>query len=132
MQAQTRDNLLTAMRGEAFAFATYMLFARQARARGEEDLAALFEATARVEAFEHFAEEADLAGFGGDDAANLRQAIAGEAYEVETMYRQFAEQAEAAGDHAAAARFREILADERGHHAAFTAALARLTAPVGV
>jgi rubrerythrin len=131
MQAQTRANLLTAMHGEAFAFAQYMVFAKQARAQGREEVAALFEATAQVEAFEHFAEEAALAGVGGDGTANLRQAIEGETYEVETMYRQFAEQAEAAGDRDAAARFREILGDERGHRDAFAAALATLTAPDG-
>ncbi len=130
MQAQTRDNLLTAMRGEAFAYAKYMVFARQARAQGHEELAALFEATANIEANEHFAEEAELVGLAGDDADNLRQAIDGEAYEVETMYREFAEQATAAGDHAAAARFREILDDERGHRDAFSAALSRLAEPI--
>ena len=76
--------------------------------------------------FEHFAEEAKLAELVSDDAANLREAIGGEAYEVDTMYRTFAEQAQAAGDNAAAARFTEVRQDEIQHRDAFTAALNRL------
>lgn len=126
MNEQTRNNLLTAMQGEAFAFAKYMLFAEHARKAGHADLAALFEKTALVERLEHFAEEAELAGIVGSDAENLGQAISGEAYEVDTMYREFAEQAAAVGEKAAAARFQEIRGDETGHRAAYLAALAAL------
>jgi rubrerythrin len=126
MNAQTQANLLTALHGEAFAYAKYMLYAEHARQQGRKELADLFEATARTELFEHFAEEAELAGLVGDDAANLREAIGGEAYEVDTMYRTFAEQAQAAGDNAAAARFTEVRQDETHHRDAFTAALNRL------
>jgi rubrerythrin len=126
MNAQTQANLLTALHGEAFAYAKYMLYAEHARKQGRNELADLFEATARTELFEHFAEEAELAGLVGDDAANLREAIGGEAYEVDTMYRTFAEQAQAAGDNAAAARFTEVRQDETHHRDAFTAALNRL------
>jgi len=126
MNAQTQANLLTALHGEAFAYAKYMLYAEHARQQGRKELADLFEATARTELFEHFAEQAALAGLVGDDAANLREAIGGEAYEVDTMYRTFAEQAQAAGDNAAAARFTEVRQDETHHRDAFTAALNRL------
>ena len=126
MNAQTQANLLTALHGEAFAYAKYMLYAEHARQQGRKELADLFEATARTELFEHFAEEAELAGLVGDDTANLREAIGGEAYEVDTMYRTFAEQAQAAGDNAAAARFVEVRQDETHHRDAFTEALKRL------
>jgi rubrerythrin len=128
MDPTTRDNLLTAMRGEAFAHAKYLLYAERARKNGRPELAALFERTAAVELFEHFAEEAALAGLVGSDADNLRDALAGEAYEVETMYRQFAAQAEAAGEAAAAARFAEVRDDEAAHLRAFEAALRALDA----
>jgi rubrerythrin len=132
MSEQTRQNLETAMRGEAFAYAKYMLFAKQARENGHPELAALFEDTARTERFEHFAEEGKLSGLVGSDAENLRDAIQGESYEVETMYRQFAEQAQAAGDRDAAARFSEIRRDEMKHRDAYRAALDQLTAaPAG-
>lgn len=62
----------------------------------------------------------------GNDADNLRDAIKGESYEVETMYLDFARQADAAGDKAAADRFEEIRDDEMGHRDAFQAALKTL------
>jgi rubrerythrin len=128
MHESTRENLLTAMRGEALAFAKYQLYAQRARQDGRPTLAELFEKTAGQERLEHFREEAELVGLVGGDEENLRDAIAGEGYEVETMYREFAEQAEAVGDRAAAARFREIREDEVAHRSAFEAALTSLSA----
>lgn len=125
MDAKTRENLLTAMHGEAFAYVKYLLYAEHARKNARPELAALFERTAEIERFEHFAEEAELLGLVGSDEDNLRDAIAGESYEVETMYREFAEQAAAAGDQAAADRFEEVRHDEMGHRDAFKAALTR-------
>ena len=64
-----------------------------------------------------------VAGLAGSDADNLRDAIQGESYEIETMYREFAQQAAAAGDKPAADRFEEIRHDEIGHRDAFETAL---------
>ena len=85
------------------------------RKSGNKELADLFEKTANTERFEHFAEEAELAGLVGSDAENLRDAIKGESYEIDIMYLEFAGQARAAGDTAAAARFEEIRHDEIGN-----------------
>ena len=126
MNAETHEHLLQAMHGEAFAYARYLLFAEQARRNGRPALADLFERTAHTERFEHFAEEAELAGLVGADEENLRAAIEGEAYEVETMYREFAERARLAGDQAAAERFAEIRQDEVTHLADFRHALEQL------
>ena len=126
MNQRTQKNLMTAMHGEAFAFVKYMLFAEQARKNGHIVLADLFEKTANIERFEHLAEEAALAGLVGSDADNLSDAIEGELYEVETMYKEFAEQAAADGDQAAASRFAEVRGDEIGHRDAFKAALIQL------
>lgn len=123
LNQETQKNLATAMRGEAFAFAKYMLFAKHAEENGNKELAKAFRTAAHIERFQHFTEEAELAGLVGSDADNLRDAIKGESYEVETMYREFAEQAAAAGDKAAADRFEEIRHDEVGHRAVFKAAL---------
>jgi rubrerythrin len=123
LSQNTQDNLSTAMHGEAFAFAKYMLYAKHAEENGNKELAKTFRTAAHIERFQHFAEEAELAGLTGSDADNLRDAIKGESYEVETMYRQFAEQASAAGDKAAADRFEEIRHDEAGHRDVFKAAL---------
>src|ERR1019366_10440835 len=94
----TRENLVTAMHGEAFAYVKYMLFAEQARKNGNKKLADLFEKTADVERFEHFAEEAHLLGLVRGDIENLADAIKGESYEIETMYVEFARKAKLAGD----------------------------------
>ena len=123
MSPRTKQNLQTAMRGEGFAHLEYLLFAEQARREGYPEVADLFERTAKVEGLEHFAEEAELAGVVGATAQNLQTAIAGESYEVTTMYREFAEQAAEDGDTAAAVRFSEIWGDESGHRAAYQKAL---------
>ncbi len=126
LDQKTIDNLSTAMHGEAFAYVKYLLYAEHARKNGNKDLAELFEKTAKVERFEHFAEEAELAGLIGSDADNLRDAIKGESYEVEIMYLEFAQTAEAVGDRAAADRFEEIRHDEMAHRDAFKLALTNL------
>jgi rubrerythrin len=126
LDRKTLDDLSTAMHGEAFAYAKYLLYAEHARKNGNKELADLFEKTANTERFEHFAEEAELAGLVGSDADNLRDAIKGESYEIDTMYLEFAGRATVAGDAAAAARFEEIRHDEMGHRDAFKRALAKL------
>jgi rubrerythrin len=128
MRPRTHEHLMTAMRGEAFAYAKYRLFANAARARGHEEVAVLFERTAETELWEHFSEEAELAGLLGSDVENLRAAISGEAYEVDTMYQQFATDARQDGDTPTAERFAEVREDERRHREAFATALARLEA----
>lgn len=129
MDTTTSENLLAAMRGEAFAHAKYTLYAAQARRHGREALAELFEKTAEIELQEHFKEEAELVGLLGSDEDNLREAIGGESYEVETMYREFAEQAASAGETAAAERFVEVRSDELKHRELFEAALAEIATP---
>jgi rubrerythrin len=123
---QTRDNLMTAMKGEAFAYAKYMAYAQHARKSGNVSIANLFEQTAKVEHLEHFQELAELAQLAGTDADNLRDAIQGESQESQTMYPHFAEQAAAAGDSVVAERFREIAQDEMKHKNMFRDALASL------
>lgn len=126
LDQKTLDNLSTAMHGEAFAYVKYLLYAEHARKSGNKELADLFEKTANTERFEHFAEEAQLAGFVGSDADNLKDAIEGESYEVDAMYPEFAQKAKVAGDTAAAARFEEVRHDEIRHRDAFKMALAKL------
>jgi rubrerythrin len=126
LDRKTMDNLSTAMHGEAFAYVKYLLYAEHARKSGHKELADLFEKTANTERFEHFAEEAQLAGLVGSDADNLKDAIKGESYEIDTMYLEFAQKATVAGDTATAARFEEIRHDEIGHRDAFKIALVKL------
>ena len=100
-----------------------MGLAKQARENGRPELAGLYEKVANVERLEHFAEEVALLGLFGTDVDNLQAAISGESYEVSTMYPQFAAQAAAVGDEAAADLFTEIGNDEKGHLEAFRSAL---------
>ena len=126
LNPKTKENLSTAMHGEAFAYAKYLLFAEHARKSGNTEVADLFEKTAKVEHMEHLREEAEIAGIVGSDQDNLKDAIKGENYETTTMYPQFAEQARAAGDKEAAERFAEVGRDETKHRDSFKAALAKL------
>ena len=54
--------------------------------------------------------------------------IKGEDYETTTMYYEFAEQAEKAGDHAVALQFQEIRQYEMKYRDAFSAELTKLEA----
>jgi len=126
LHQQTIDNLIAAAHGEAFAYAKYMLYAQHARKTGRPDIGDLFEKAATTERFEHFADEAELIGLVGRNAENLQDAIKGESYEVNTMYRNFAQQAAAVSDKVAADRFEEIREDEMKHRDTFQAALERV------
>jgi len=127
LAARTRKNLLDAMRGEAFAFAKYKVFAKQARKNGNIELADLFEKTADQEYFEHFLELAELLQLAGTDEQDIVDAIAGESFEADdAFYKQFADEARCDGDQQAADRFEEIRRDETYHQLAFQEALIKL------
>ncbi|MCF4139719.1 rubrerythrin family protein [Streptomyces sp. Tue 6430] len=123
LNPRTLADLDTSMQGEAYANASYTFYAAQADRENLPATARLYRRTASVELYEHFREEAALAGVVGSDAANLRAAIAGETYETNVMYPTFARQAAADGDDNAAALFTEIAKDEAQHLARFRAAL---------
>jgi rubrerythrin len=122
----TRENLLSAMRREAFAFATYLLYATQACKHGRPQVAELFQKVAEEEYFGHFTEQALELGQIGMEAENLHLAIEEEAFEAQVMYRDFQAQAEVVGDHAASKRFRRLREDERRNRDQFLAVLRAL------
>lgn len=126
LHPQTRENLLSAMRREAFAFASYLLYATQARKHRRPEIAELFQQVAEEEYFGHFTEQALELGQIGMEAENLHLAIEAEAFEAEVMYRDFQAQAEAVGDHATAERFRRLREDERRNRDRFVAVLLAL------
>ncbi|OMI34309.1 ferritin family protein [Streptomyces sparsogenes] len=127
VHARTLADLATTMKGEAFAYASYDLFAAEAGREAHPAVGRLFRDTARTELNEHFREAATLAGTVGSNAANLRESINGETYEHQVMYRGFAAQARADGDRAAAGLFTEIAADEGRHRDAYRTALKVVT-----
>jgi len=126
MQPTTRQHLLAAMHQAAFTFARYRLCAVQARHNGREELAELFDETADEAYFDHFAKEAVLAGLIATEAENLHQLIAEETRDVDTIYRDYATQADAAGDHAVARCFREVASHEQRRRARLLAAMRAL------
>jgi rubrerythrin len=127
LHSATKEDILTALRTEAFTYARSMLFAAAARRNGRTEVADLFESTARIELEEHFAKLATLAGIVGDDAENLRAAIEAESYEIEVMYPTFAEHASRATDSAAAEAFSQIRRHEIDHLEALREALIDIT-----
>ncbi len=123
IKSATREDLLTAMHAEAFAYASYMLFAARARADGRPQVAELFETVAQTELHQHFARLAHEAGLVGGDADNLRAAIEASSYAIEIMYPSFAEHAAAAGDAGAAEAFTRARGDDLASLESFREAL---------
>jgi rubrerythrin len=121
MSARTKQNLNTAMQGEAFNHAKCLRFAAHARMNENWNVAQLFQTTADTDRREHFAEEADLAGCEASDTENLRSAIEGKRADA-AMYGQFAREATADGDFVAAALFEKMQTAVDTQRKAFEAA----------
>ncbi|MFK0290516.1 ferritin family protein [Streptomyces sp. NPDC090442] len=123
LHAQSRADLDASMQGEAYAYATYSLFADQARAQGLPSVQQLFQRTAAAALWEHFAKEAELREVIGGNTANLRSAMKDEESASHTMYPGFARQARQDGDLIAARLFEEIARDQSAQQAASARAL---------
>jgi rubrerythrin len=111
---KTEENLKAAFAGESQARNKYSFFAQVARKEGYHYVAKIFEETAENER-RHAKDEFLLLGGIGDTAANLKEAIEGEHYEITEMYPAFAKEAEAEGNKAAANLFK-LIAKIEGHH----------------
>lgn len=93
-KSKTMENIASAFAGESQAFIKYSYFAQKCRAAGFEEVAKVFENTAKQEmahAFGHM----DLLMHDEDLTPTrcLEMAIEGETYEYEVMYPQFKEEA---------------------------------------
>ena len=119
---KTEKNLWEAFAGESQARNKYTYFASVAKKAGYEQIAALFLKTAENEK-EHaklwFKELGEL----GDTAANLKAAAEGENFEWTDMYERMAQEAEAEGFTALAAKFRGVAAIEKAHEERYRALL---------
>ncbi|MFH1686319.1 MAG: rubrerythrin [bacterium] len=111
---KTEENLAAAFAGESQARNKYTYFAAVARKEGYHYIAKLFEETADNEK-RHAKDEFVLMGGLGDTIANLQEAMDGEHYETVNMYPDFAKDAEAEGNMAAAALFK-MIAKVEAHH----------------
>jgi len=124
---KTEKNLLTAFAGESQARNRYTFFASKAKKEGFVQISHIFEETANQEK-EHakrlfkFLEGGEVeiqaafpAGVIGSTAENLKAAAAGEHYEWEGMYPEFAAVASDEGFEAIASTFEAIAVAEKQH-----------------
>ncbi|MFC1851519.1 rubrerythrin [candidate division CSSED10-310 bacterium] len=111
---KTEEHLKAAFAGESQARNKYTYFAAVARKEGYHYIAKIFEETADNER-RHAKDEFKLLNGIGDTAANLKEAIEGEHYETTQMYPDFAKDAEAEGNQAAAVLFKQIAKIEAHH-----------------
>ncbi len=125
--SKTEENLKAAFAGESQARNKYTYFAAVARKEGLHYVAKIFEETADNE-MRHAKDEFRMLNGIGETAANLREAIAGEAYETTEMYPQFAKDAEAEGNRDAAILFKTIAKIEDHHRKRYEKLLEMLEA----
>ncbi|MDR3742000.1 MAG: rubrerythrin family protein [Terracidiphilus sp.] len=123
----TVENLKAAYQGEMNARARYLAFAARADKDGYPGIASLFRAAARAEQIHANNQARVLRQLGaeatvephhhtvGETLDNLRTAIAGENFEIETMYPAFVDAARASINASAARCFEWSLEAEKGH-----------------
>ena len=136
--AITVQNLLAAFDGESNAHAKYTAFAVKADADGLHGAASLFRAAARAEQI-HAANHARVIKQLGGEAQceihtvevkatleNLKAALSGEQYEIDTMYPGFLEEATARNATSAIRTFTGALEAEKTHARLYGEAIALL------
>ena len=136
--AITVQNLLAAFEGESNAHAKYTAFAVKADADGLHGAASLFRAAARAEQI-HAANHARVIKQLGGEASckihavevkttldNLKAALSGEQYEIDTMYPGFLEEATSRNATSAIRTFTGALESEKTHARLYGEAIALL------
>ena len=121
------DNLKAAFAGESQASRKYNSFARKAEQDGFPQIARLFRAASQAEtvhAHNHLRAMEQIKS----TAENLSAAIAGENYEVISMYPEFIQDAEAGESKKALTSFRWAMEVEKEHEALYRKALEALEA----
>ncbi|MDR3589986.1 MAG: rubrerythrin family protein [Negativicutes bacterium] len=119
---KTEANIKTAFAGESMARNKYTYFAGVAKKEGYEAIASTFQETADNEAA-HAKIWFNLLKGIGDTKANLKQAAEGENEEWTSMYKEFAETAEAEGFSELAALFKRVGQIEKEHEERYKAIL---------
>jgi rubrerythrin len=129
--SKTTDNLQAAFAGESQANRKYLAFAKKADQEGYTQIAKLFRAAAAAEtvhAHNHF----NALGGVQSTLENLKAAVAGESYEVTTMYPAMIADAETEGEKKSLTSFKWAFEVEKVHEALYRYALAHMdpNAPV--
>ena len=125
--SKTTDNLKAAFAGESQARNKYTFFAKVARKEGYHYIAKILEETADNEC-QHAKDHLRMLDGIGDTVANLKEAIGGEDYEVQSMYPQFAKEAEEEGNKEAANAFKQVAKIEAHHRERYKKLLAMVEA----
>lgn len=112
--SKTEQNLKIAFGGESEARTKYHFFASVAKKEGYEQIAAIFDETAKNEK-EHAKLWFKALGLLGTTPENLISAAAGERYEWTEMYKEFAEVAKEEGFKQLAAQFKGVAEIEKRH-----------------
>jgi rubrerythrin len=123
----TLDNLKEAFAGESQANRMYLAFAAKAEADGYPQVAKLFRAAAAAETIHAHAHFRAMGGI-KSTADNLQAASQGEAYEYNSMYPPFVEEAQKEGNKTAEITFKNALIVEGIHHNLYESALQSVNA----
>jgi len=125
--SKTTEDLKAAFAGESQANRKYLAFAKVAEVEGKANLAKLFRAVAEGETI-HALKHLNTLGEIKTSLENVKAALAGETYEIETMYPSFIADAQAEGEKAAEMSFTGANEVEKIHQGQFAAALAKVEA----
>lgn len=123
--SKTIEDLKAAFAGESQANRRYLAFAKKADAEGYPQVARLFRAAAHAETV-HALSHLRVLGVVKSTAENLEAAIAGENYEVVSMYPEFIRDAQAEGNQKALNSFTDAMEVEKVHEALYREALEML------
>jgi rubrerythrin len=125
--SKTQDDLKAAFAGESQANRKYLAFAKKAEEEGKKNLAKLFRATAEGETV-HALKHLGVMGDVKDSAQNLKAAISGETYEIETMYPGFIADAQEEDEKMAVMTFDSANKVEKVHQEKYAEALKKVEA----
>lgn len=126
--SKTEQNLMDAFAGESQANRRYLAFAKKADKDGFSQVAKLFRAAAEAETV-HAHTHLKTLGAVKSTAENLKEAIAGETHEFNSMYPEMIAAAEAEGNKAAVRTFQYANEVEKVHAALYQKALDALDKP---
>lgn len=118
--SKTEKNLYTAFTGEVQAHAKYQYFSQKAKDEGYEQIAEIFEYTAKNE-LHHAKLWFEYLGYLGDTLENLSDAASGENFEWSEMYKEFAQTAKEEGFTRIARLFEGVANIEKYHEARYNA-----------
>lgn len=123
--SKTQEGLKAAFAGESQANRKYLAFAAAAEKEGKTNLAKLFRAVAEgetIHALKHLATLGEVKS----SVENVKAALAGETYEIESMYPEFIKAAQEEGEKAAEISFTGANEVEKVHQKQFTKALEKI------